>query len=46
MFTVSHVWAGPVWEGPQVVYSVHPVLNGVLGVWQLGGIMTLRSGFP
>jgi len=46
MFTVSHVWAVPYGKGHKWGNSVHPVLNGVLGGWQLGGIMTLRSGFP
>jgi len=46
MFTLSHVWAIPLGKGQKWGNSMHPVLNGVLGGWQLGGILTLRTGFP
>jgi len=46
MFTLSHVWAIPLGKGQKWGSSMHPVLNGVLGGWQLGGILTLRTGFP
>jgi len=46
MFTVSHVWAVPYGKGQKWGSSIHPVLNGILGGWQLGGILTLQSGFP
>jgi len=46
MFTVSHVWAVPYGKGHNWGNSIHPVLNGILGGWQLGGLLTLRSGFP
>jgi hypothetical protein len=46
MFTFTHVWALPFGKGQRWANAMHPVLNGVLGGWQLGGILTLRSGFP
>lgn len=46
MFTLSHVWDIPVGKGRALASSLNPVLNGVLGNWQLSGILTLRSGFP
>jgi hypothetical protein len=46
MFTFSHVWDIPVGSGRPFLTDLHPVLNGFLGNWQLGGILTLRSGFP
>jgi hypothetical protein len=46
MFTLSHVWDVPVGKGRAFGSSMHPVLNGIIGNWQLAGILTLRSGFP
>jgi hypothetical protein len=46
MFTLSHVWDIPVGKGRQFGSSMNSVLNGVIGNWQLSGILTLRSGFP
>jgi hypothetical protein len=46
MFTLSHVWDIPIGKGRALGADMHPVLNGVIGNWQLGGILTLRSGFP
>jgi hypothetical protein len=46
MLTFTHVWMLPFGKGQKWGTSMHPVLNGFLGGWQLGGILTLRSGFP
>ena len=46
MFTLSHVWDLPVGKGRTLGRSMHPVLNQIVGNWQLAGILTLRSGFP
>jgi hypothetical protein len=46
MFTFTHVWALPFGKGQKWASNMHPVLNGFLGGWQLGGILTLRTGFP
>jgi hypothetical protein len=46
MFTLTHVWSIPVGRGQKFLSGMNPVLNGVLGNWQLGGILTLRSAFP
>jgi hypothetical protein len=46
MFTLSHVWDIPFGSGRPFGRNMHPVLNGVLGNWQLSGILTLRTGFP
>jgi len=46
MFTTSHVWDVPVGKGRKFGSGMNPVLNGIVGDWQLAGILTLRSGFP
>jgi hypothetical protein len=46
MLTLSHVWALPVGKGQKWASDINPVLNGFVGGWQIGGILTLRSGFP
>lgn len=46
MFTYSYVYELPFGRNKTFGANMHPVLNGVLGGWQMGGILTLRSGFP
>jgi hypothetical protein len=46
MFTFTHIWAIPFGKGHAFGNDLHPVINGILGNWQLGGILTLRTGFP
>lgn len=46
MFTFTHIWTLPFGKGQKYGSNMHPVLNGILGGWQIGGILTLRSGFP
>ena len=51
-FDAKHIFTGvytyelPFGRGRQLGSDWAPVLNGVLGGWQIGGIVTLRSGFP
>jgi outer membrane receptor protein involved in Fe transport len=45
-FIASFVYDLPFGRGRRFGTSWHPVLNGVLGGWQLGGILFLRSGEP
>jgi hypothetical protein len=46
MFNLSHVWDIPVGKNRALGRNMHPVLNGIIGNWQLAGILTLRTGFP
>jgi hypothetical protein len=46
MFNFSHVYELPIGKGKSFGTNLHPVLMGVLGNWQVGGILTFRSGFP
>jgi hypothetical protein len=46
MFNFSHVYELPVGKGRAFGENLHPVLMGVVGNWQVGGIVTFRSGFP
>lgn len=46
MFTLSHVWALPFGKGMKWMNDANKLVDGILGGWQLGGILTLRSGFP
>src|SRR5262249_9223569 len=45
-FTLSGLWELPFGKGRQFMSSVHPVTNAILGGWNLGGILTLATGFP
>jgi hypothetical protein len=45
-FNFSHVWAIPVGKGQRWGDNWNSVLTAFAGNWQLGGILTLRSGFP
>lgn len=46
MFTFAHVWALPWGKGKKWLNDTNAIVDAVLGGWQLGGILTLRSGFP
>ncbi len=45
-FTAGYVWEIPFGRGLRFGSSLHPVLNTVLGGWQLNGITTFQSGNP
>jgi hypothetical protein len=45
-FIASFVYDLPFGRGRAFGADWHPLLNGVLGGWQLGGILFLRSGEP
>jgi hypothetical protein len=42
--TIAGTYDLPVGKGRKLGSTMHPVLNGVLGGWQLSGIYTYRSG--
>jgi hypothetical protein len=44
--SVLATWELPFGRGKTYGKSMHPVLNGVVGGWQLNGNLTLQSGFP
>jgi len=46
MFSFVYTYALPFGTGQTFLKNLHPVLNGFLGGWQMGGILNLRSGFP
>ncbi|MEN6537424.1 MAG: carboxypeptidase regulatory-like domain-containing protein [Bryobacteraceae bacterium] len=46
MLTYVYTYAMPFGKGRKWGSSVHPLLNGVLGGWNMGGVFTSRSGFP
>jgi hypothetical protein len=45
-FVASGIWELPVGKGRPFGTSLHPVLNGILGGWQLAAIYTFQSGTP
>ena len=45
-FTASYVYRLPYGAGLRFGGSANPVLRGVLGNWQLSGIVTFHAGFP
>jgi hypothetical protein len=46
MFNFVYSYQFPFGNGKKWGNGLHPVLDGVLGGWQMGGILNLRSGFP
>lgn len=46
MFVYSFVYDLPVGRNKKFGANWHPVADKIFGNWQLGGILTLRSGFP
>ena len=46
MFVSSFYYELPYGKGKRYGGALNPVVNGVLGGWQLGGILTLHTGFP
>lgn len=44
-FVASGLWDIPVGKGRRVGIA-NPVLDGIIGGWQIGSIFTLQSGFP
>ena len=46
MFVSSVYYELPWGKGKRFGSGWNPVVNGVVGGWQLGGILTLHTGFP
>jgi hypothetical protein len=46
MFTGSFYYELPFGRNKPFGSGWHPVVNGILGGWQVGGILSFRSGFP
>jgi hypothetical protein len=44
--TVLGTYELPIGRGRQFGKQLHPVLNGIVGGWQLNGNLTLQTGFP
>jgi hypothetical protein len=45
-FTSSAIWPLPVGKGQRFLGDAKPVVNALLGGWQLAGVGTSRSGLP
>ncbi len=45
-FASSFLWDLPFGRGRSVGSGVHPVINQLIGGWQVNGILTLQSGYP
>jgi hypothetical protein len=45
-FTSSLIWQVPVGKGHALLGDANPVVNAILGGWQLAGVGTARSGLP
>jgi hypothetical protein len=45
-FTSSLIWQVPVGKGRALLSNANPIVNALLGGWQLAGVGTVRSGLP
>jgi hypothetical protein len=45
-FTSSLIWQVPVGRSRALLSNANPVVNALLGGWQLAGVGTVRSGLP
>jgi hypothetical protein len=45
-FTSSAIWKVPVGNGHHLFGNASPIVNAILGGWQLAGVGTIRSGLP
>ncbi|HEY4381989.1 MAG TPA: TonB-dependent receptor [Acidobacteriaceae bacterium] len=45
-FTASAVWTLPVGNGQFLLRNINPVLNNIVGGWQLSGTGVTHAGFP
>jgi hypothetical protein len=43
---VSGVWELPIGKGRALLGNAHGVVNGLLGGWNVSGVLTAQSGFP
>jgi Phage-related protein, tail component len=46
VFSTSVVWMVPVGRGHSLLSNAAPIVDGIVGGWQLSGIGTARSGLP
>ena len=46
ILTINSVYELPVGKGRRYLASAHPIVNGILGGWQLSGIYNFTSGSP
>ena len=46
LFNANFIWEIPVGAGRRWMSSANPIVNGILGGWQLNGIYSHTTGFP
>jgi hypothetical protein len=46
MLSFVYTYQFPFGKGKSFGNNWHPIVNGIIGGWQMGGILNLRSGFP
>ena len=46
MLSYVYTYQFPFGKGKSFGNNWHPIVNGIIGGWQMGGILNLRSGFP
>ena len=44
--TTSFLYQLPIGKGKALLGNANPIVDAVLGGWQMGGILTLQGGFP